>query len=127
VALAFNAAFLPGALPVIDALVSILRRARTHRSILNGDRSHFYDQLLARGWPSRSVALACYGITGIFCLSGWLASRCTFACGFTFSTLTVGSFLILEWRLGALQIPKPDNSMSEETEWRPANLLGNTK
>ena len=31
---------------------------------------------------------------------------------------------MLEWRLGALQIPKPDNSITEATAWRSPNLFG---
>jgi hypothetical protein len=73
------------------------------------------------------VALACYGITGIFCLAGWLATKCTYAWGFTISAITVGVFLVLEWQLGALQIPKPDNSITEGTAWRSPTLLGNIK
>jgi UDP-GlcNAc:undecaprenyl-phosphate GlcNAc-1-phosphate transferase len=125
--LAINVALLPAALPLIDAMFVILRRLRRNISPLNGDRFHIYDQWLARGWSARRVALACYGITGIFCLASWLASKCTYSCGCAISTMTVCGFLVLEWRLGALQIQKADNSIPESTAWRSPTLFGNTK
>jgi hypothetical protein len=125
--LAFGMAFLPAALPLIDAMLAILRRMRWNVSPLYGDRRHFYDLLIAKKWSTRNVALACYGITGIFCLAGWMATKCTFASGFAVCTLTVGSFLILEWRLGALQTAKPKTSIREAIAWRSPNLFENTK
>ena len=126
--LAFAIAFLPAALPLIDAACSpFFAACASKTSLIKGDRFHLYDLLIAREWPSRRVALACYGITGIFCLAGWITTKCTFSWGIAVSTLTVGSFLILEWRLGALQTAKPKNSMLQGTGWRPPNLLGNTK
>jgi hypothetical protein len=127
VPLAGAAAFLPAALPLTDAALAILRRVRGNISLVKGDRLHFYDLLLAREWPARRVALVCYGITGIFCLAGWLATKCTYSWGFTISAITVGVFLVLEWRLGALQIPKPNNLTPEATILRLPNLSGNTK
>ncbi len=38
------------ALPVADTAIAILRRIRSHRPILSGDRSHVYDQLVDRGF-----------------------------------------------------------------------------
>jgi UDP-N-acetylmuramyl pentapeptide phosphotransferase/UDP-N-acetylglucosamine-1-phosphate transferase len=125
--LAFTAALLPAALPLIDAALAILRRLRRNISPLNGDRFHIYDQWLARGWSARRVALASYGITAVFCFASWLAIKCTYSWGFAITLITVGGFLVLEWGLGALQIPKPDNSIPEATAWRSPTLFENTK
>ena len=124
---AINAALLPAGLPLLDAMFVILRRLRRNASPFDGDRLHFYDFLVARRWSARRVALACYGITAIFCLASWLAIKCTYSWGFAISLIAVGGFLALEWRLGALQIQKADNSIPESTAWRSPNLLRNTK
>jgi UDP-N-acetylmuramyl pentapeptide phosphotransferase/UDP-N-acetylglucosamine-1-phosphate transferase len=36
-------------LPVADTAIAIVRRLRSHRPLLQGDRSHVYDQLVDRG------------------------------------------------------------------------------
>jgi UDP-GlcNAc:undecaprenyl-phosphate GlcNAc-1-phosphate transferase len=45
--------------PVLDTAIAIVRRARARRPLLSGDRGHVYDQLVGRGWPVRTVVLAC--------------------------------------------------------------------
>ena len=42
---------------VIDLITTISRRVINGTPILQGDRSHIYDQLRDRGWPVRAVAL----------------------------------------------------------------------
>ena len=42
-------------LPVADTAIAILRRLRAHRPLLQGDRSHVYDQLVDRGHDGRAV------------------------------------------------------------------------
>ena len=66
---------LVAALPLIDAGVAILRRMRQRASPLYGDRRHFYDLLLARGYTARQVALVCYAITGSLVVAGWFILR----------------------------------------------------
>lgn len=39
------------AVPVAEVAFAIIRRARSGRSLLAGDRGHPYDRLVARGWP----------------------------------------------------------------------------
>jgi hypothetical protein len=126
-ALAFNVSVLPAGLPLVDAAVAVLRRLRNRGSPCYGDRSHFYDRLLACGWSKRKVAFSCYGITGIFCLAGRLASKTGDAWAFTISVMTVGSFIILEWRLGSLRIPEIDRPVRQTTVWPLPNVFGNFK
>ncbi len=52
------------ALPLLDAVLAVLRRLLNRRSPFCGDRRHFYDLLMVRGWSNRKVALACYAVTG---------------------------------------------------------------
>jgi UDP-GlcNAc:undecaprenyl-phosphate/decaprenyl-phosphate GlcNAc-1-phosphate transferase len=63
------------AVPLADALFAIVRRLRNRRSPFVGDRSHFYDLLLKRGWSTRQVALFSYAVTGVLVMLGVLQSH----------------------------------------------------
>jgi UDP-GlcNAc:undecaprenyl-phosphate GlcNAc-1-phosphate transferase len=59
-------------LPLMDFLLAIMRRLRNRVSLFTGDRQHFYDILLERGWSSIRVALGAYTVTGTLLVVGWL-------------------------------------------------------
>lgn len=61
------------ALPLLDAVLAIVRRFRQAQSLVRGDRDHSYDVLLARGWRPRNVALAFFVLTAVLSGVGWLA------------------------------------------------------
>ncbi|MGH9733191.1 MAG: glycosyltransferase family 4 protein [Candidatus Acidiferrales bacterium] len=61
------------ALPVLDAGLAITRRFRHARPVVQGDRCHSYDLLLARGWQSRNVALVFFALASVLSGVGWLA------------------------------------------------------
>jgi UDP-GlcNAc:undecaprenyl-phosphate/decaprenyl-phosphate GlcNAc-1-phosphate transferase len=65
--------FLIAALPLLDALVVVMRRVMRGQSPFRGDRAHFYDHLLAGGWTARKVAIVCYFLTAFLGLLGWFA------------------------------------------------------
>lgn len=101
-------ALLPAALPLLDAAFAILRRLRGGGSPLYGDRSHFYDLLLGRGYSPRKVALTCYGITSIFCFAAYVANL-QVAKNNNLFTIAITAFAIvgfvgLELRLGGLRV-----------------------
>lgn len=50
------------AVPVAEVAFAIVRRARSHRSLVAGDRGHPYDRLVARGWPPTAASLAYIGV-----------------------------------------------------------------
>jgi UDP-GlcNAc:undecaprenyl-phosphate GlcNAc-1-phosphate transferase len=50
------------AIPLIDFGLAVLRRVSSGRSVFEGDRFHFYDLLLQKGWSPRSVALCTYAL-----------------------------------------------------------------
>ena len=60
------------ALPVFDTALAMFRRWRAGRSIFEGDRSHFYDQLVQRGFSTRTTVLICYALTLVYALIGLL-------------------------------------------------------
>lgn len=61
--------------PLADAVLAILRRGRARTSLFSGDRRHYYDILLQRGLPVRSVFGISLGITAALVLTGYLVSR----------------------------------------------------
>jgi len=60
------------ALPIFDTALAMFRRWRAGRSIFEGDRSHFYDQLVQRGVPVRVTVLISYGLTLVYAGIGLL-------------------------------------------------------
>ena len=60
------------ALPLMDFFLAVIRRLRNRVSPFAGDRGHFYDLLLDRGWSSLHVALGAYAVTGGLLVVGWL-------------------------------------------------------
>ncbi len=54
-----SSAFLFVGVPVADAAVAIVRRARARTALLRGDRGHVYDQLVDRGWSAKGATAAC--------------------------------------------------------------------
>jgi len=60
------------ALPLMDFFLAVIRRLRKRVSPFAGDRGHFYDLLLDRGWSSIHVALGAYAVTGALLVIGWL-------------------------------------------------------
>ncbi len=59
-------------LPVADMLLTLVRRWRAQRPLMEGDRSHFYDQLIDRGLSVRQVVRISYLATGVFVVMGLL-------------------------------------------------------
>lgn len=57
-------------LPLADMLLTLVRRWRNHRPLMQGDRSHFYDQLVDRGWPITRVVRVSYALAAFFALMG---------------------------------------------------------
>lgn len=61
-------------LPVADMVLTLVRRWRAQRPLMKGDRSHFYDQLLDRGYSVRGVVRISYGLTLMFVINGLLST-----------------------------------------------------
>jgi UDP-GlcNAc:undecaprenyl-phosphate/decaprenyl-phosphate GlcNAc-1-phosphate transferase len=66
-------------LPLMDALLAIVRRFQARSSPFEGDRAHFYDLLLCRGWSVRRILVWSYGTTAVLVLAGWSALRAPMA------------------------------------------------
>ncbi len=57
-------------LPLADMLLTLARRWRNQRPLMQGDRSHFYDQLVDRGWSIKRVVRVSYALAAFFALMG---------------------------------------------------------
>ena len=57
-------------LPVGDMLLTLVRRWRNARPLMEGDRSHFYDQLIDRGFTVRQVVAISYVLAILFVAVG---------------------------------------------------------
>ena len=61
------------ALPVTDMALAMFRRRRAGKPMMQGDRSHFYDQLVDRGYPVPRVVTIAYALAAGYVLLGWAA------------------------------------------------------
>jgi UDP-GlcNAc:undecaprenyl-phosphate GlcNAc-1-phosphate transferase len=53
------------ALVVGEVTFAVVRRVRSHRSLMAGDRGHPYDRLVDRGWPRPAASLAYIGVEAV--------------------------------------------------------------
>lgn len=79
--LAFLVPVLALAIPLLDTLLSIVRRLRSGRGVFSADRLHMHHRLLHREGSHKNAVLMLYFLTGCFCmiavsftqLDGWVA------------------------------------------------------
>ncbi len=79
--LAFLVPLIAMAIPLLDTLLSIVRRVRSGRGVFSPDRLHMHHRLLHREGSHRSAVLMLYFLTACFCMialsfariEGWLA------------------------------------------------------
>jgi UDP-GlcNAc:undecaprenyl-phosphate/decaprenyl-phosphate GlcNAc-1-phosphate transferase len=62
------------AVPLADTGIAVLRRWFAGQPLLQGDRSHVYDQLVDRGWRVETSTALCVLIQGVFAALGVLAA-----------------------------------------------------
>jgi UDP-GlcNAc:undecaprenyl-phosphate/decaprenyl-phosphate GlcNAc-1-phosphate transferase len=91
------------AVPLLDAILVLVRRLRDHRAMLGGDRKHGYDFLMARGWSSRRIAVTVYAISAVMCGVGRVALKSEFRIALTLCLTSVMTLLLLGLRLGTLK------------------------
>jgi UDP-GlcNAc:undecaprenyl-phosphate/decaprenyl-phosphate GlcNAc-1-phosphate transferase len=91
------------ALPLLDFFLAVLRRLRRRVSPLSGDRQHFYDLLLERGWSAMQVAFGAYAVTAALLVVGWFCMDANWGVSLAVSLATVAALLVLAGRLGAFR------------------------
>lgn len=60
------------ALPVMDTLIAVVRRAATGAPVMTGDRQHLHHRLLALGLSTRQAVAVLYAISAAFALASML-------------------------------------------------------
>jgi UDP-GlcNAc:undecaprenyl-phosphate GlcNAc-1-phosphate transferase len=100
-------------LPLGDAGLAIVRRLRTRNSPLRGDRRHYYDLLLQRGWPIRSVLAVSYALTAVLVSTGLLCESGRVSALALTGAIGIG-LLALALFLGSFtpdsEVPKPQGA-----------------
>jgi UDP-GlcNAc:undecaprenyl-phosphate/decaprenyl-phosphate GlcNAc-1-phosphate transferase len=100
-------------LPLGDAGLAIIRRLRTRNSPFRGDRRHYYDLLLQRGWPIRGVLAASYGLAAILVSAGLLCESGR-PSAFALTGAIAAVLLVFAWFLGSFipdqAAPKPQGA-----------------
>jgi UDP-GlcNAc:undecaprenyl-phosphate GlcNAc-1-phosphate transferase len=89
-------------LPVADTAIAILRRWRTHRPLLQGDRSHVYDQLVDGGASIGQSTVAGIGAQVLLTGIGLAATQTPPAIALAITLATACALAILATRAGLL-------------------------
>lgn len=105
--------FIFAGLPLLDALFAVLRRLLHGASPFAGDRRHFYDLLLQRGWSPRRVALCSYAATAVLVFVGWLCNRREWT--FSIFFLLLVAYVLIAVQLGSLRY----GSVSPDMDGKP--------
>ncbi|MGA8223306.1 MAG: MraY family glycosyltransferase [Candidatus Acidiferrales bacterium] len=95
--------FIVAAIPLLDAGLAILRRLQNRGSPFVGDRFHFYDLLLARGWSPRRVVFVCCGITALLAVTGRMSMATNIPAAFLICIICYGGLLASGLKLGSLR------------------------
>jgi UDP-GlcNAc:undecaprenyl-phosphate GlcNAc-1-phosphate transferase len=71
---ALTAPLLAVSVPLVDVLVSMLRRFLRNRPIFQPDRGHIHHKLLERGFTTKGAVLTMYGICGLLAIVSLLVN-----------------------------------------------------
>jgi UDP-GlcNAc:undecaprenyl-phosphate GlcNAc-1-phosphate transferase len=90
------------ALPLADTGIAVIRRVRERRPLLLGDRSHVYDALVDRGWPTETSTAACVLFQGVLGAIGVVAAGLDAAVALAVTAVTVTATVALAAAAGFL-------------------------
>jgi UDP-GlcNAc:undecaprenyl-phosphate GlcNAc-1-phosphate transferase len=102
-------------LPLFDAGLAVVRRLRDAASPFYGDRRHFYDLLLDRGWSPRKVALVSYLITAAMGSIGWIGLRFDPKRLWLLAALSFAALFVAALRLGSLRAERRVQRMEAQS------------
>jgi len=109
-----------GGLPLADVFLAVLRRARSRSGLFDGDRRHFYDILLRRGWTVRRVLEVSMAITFVLVIAGWSCAHGIVGTPFAIGIIVSG-VVLAAYVLGSLQPEsKPVQDAHRRTSWGSA-------
>lgn len=88
------------AVPATDTAIAIIRRVRLGRSILRGDRSHVYDQLVDRGMSVKNSARIGICLQVVFTGFGLIATQTPPTVALAITVVCAIAIAIASWRAG---------------------------
>jgi UDP-GlcNAc:undecaprenyl-phosphate GlcNAc-1-phosphate transferase len=113
--LAFLVPILALAIPLLDTLLSIVRRLRSGRGVFSPDRLHMHHRLLDREGSHKNAVLMLYFLTGCFCMIAVSFSQLESWLAFVYLAAVVAVTVRLLRNLGAFSIEiQPDESDLDE-------------
>jgi UDP-GlcNAc:undecaprenyl-phosphate GlcNAc-1-phosphate transferase len=111
-------AFMVFGLPIADMMLTLARRWRNGRPLMQGDRSHFYDQFIDRGLGVRRVVMISYLLTTAFVLVGISVIFLRIRHAVLVYGATVFLAILAVWKLNMASI-EPDRRREPEAAGRP--------
>lgn len=102
-------------LPLADMLLTLARRWRNGRPLMQGDRSHFYDQLCDRGFSVRQVVVISYLLTLGFVLTGTSVIFLRTRYAILVYTLVAMVVVLAVWKFDMVSIERSDRRASGHT------------
>lgn len=89
-------------LPLADGLAAVIRRLRAKKSPFSGDRRHFYDLLIRRGWTVRQI-LVLSGISTMILVMFSVAAMHGYVGSWLAVLVCLGLFVIVGLQLGSFE------------------------
>lgn len=84
---------------VVDATLTLLRRAGRGERVLQAHREHYYQRLVLMGWGHRLTALAEYGLMLLVALSALMLARMAPVAQLLGLSCWVGIYTLVAWRI----------------------------
>ena len=92
------------AVPILDTLLSIVRRVKLRAPVLSADRMHMHHRLLEAEGSTRGAVLQFYLVTAAFCLIALSFTRLEGVPAAIFLVAVLALTLRLLWNLGSLKV-----------------------
>ena len=118
--LTFVVPLLALAVPIMDTMLSILRRLRRHSRVFSADRLHMHHRLLASEGSQRSAVLSLYFLTACFCVIALSFTRLEGVAAILFLAMVIALTYRLLRNLGLFDAGTEDAS----EEGRPPGASG---
>jgi UDP-GlcNAc:undecaprenyl-phosphate GlcNAc-1-phosphate transferase len=106
--LTFVVPLLALAVPIMDTLLSILRRLRRHTKVFSADRLHMHHRLLESEGSQRSAVLSLYFLTACFCVIALSFTRLEGVAAILFLAMVLALTYRLLRNLGLFDAGTPD-------------------
>lgn len=100
-------------LPIADMLLTLARRWRNGRPLMEGDRSHFYDQLCDRGYTVRQVVAISYVLTLAFVLTGTSVIFLRTRYAILVYTIVAMIVVVAVWKFDMVSIDRVDRPVKD--------------